>query len=179
MGKKIIIKGIELLHKDVEMIAEKLVDGGIKKILLKNAETLVLAMKANAPQRTGQLKESIRIFADEKYQLSVIVAPDFKANDREKLTGHALLAMMEYGANSAVAGMISKKSKDNKRTNERGYWHAKIDGQWVTLKERAPIPATSFIRKTLDETQKKVAKQTGDELLNEIKILAKTTKTLG
>lgn len=178
MGKEFAeLKGLNILNGDLRKVVEKLGNVKVKEILVKNAGYVADAVEMKAPKNTGQLQSTIRIFDDARYKYSVIVGPDFKAN-RAKITAPALISILEFGASAAVAGNISSKSKGNKETNKRGYWHAKIDGKWVTLKERAEIAARPFIRPAFDQTRERVANGIKRDIKEAIKELAKKTKTL-
>ena len=173
------LQGLEIMNGDLRKVIDNMGKAKIKDILISSGGLVADEMEMRAPKNTGNLANSIRIFDDPKYKYSVMIAPDYDRIDQSQITSPALLSIIEYGANEAIAGKISSKSKGHRKTNEQGYWRVNINGTWVTMDSRAPLKPNPFIRPAYDAVKVKVVEKMKRDIKAAIKEEAKKTKTLG
>ena len=155
------VKGEKELVEAIKKMAKMYTEKDIKTILNSEAKKLVSTMRGLAPEKTGRLRQHIKVLPkNSNYKYTVLAGIDYKPDGKGTLTIPALASITEYGAS---AGFPHKN---------KGYWRHQINGEWVTLYERAPIAPRPFIRPAFDMSKSNIQK-------NIIKKLATLAKRKG
>lgn len=156
MGQQ--VSGTKEIEDAIMKMAKLVTPKQILSIVLPQAEFLRDQMRLMAPEKTGRLRSTIKVLQRDntKFKYTTLVGVDYKPDGKGTLSIPALAAIIEYGASPAIAGQPTRKTKSSSKTTKQGYFRTKINGEWVTLRERAAIPKHPFIRPALDINRQKI-----------------------